>query len=154
MWLELRASGRLRALGPQWPTVDQPSQVEKEVLLDQYSSLSLSPAHVSHTTIINPFENKVWEIFFYKEVCSFVHWSSYIMFDYVLHIFVYVSWVYNSIQPDRLLSKRKKLCANKDWSKIDTVIEHKLKPCNCFPKWTEVRLGMLSTKRFWNYIYI
>ena len=25
------------------------------------------------------FENKVWEIYFYKEVCSFVHWSSYII---------------------------------------------------------------------------
>ena len=25
----------------------------------------------------------MWEIYFYKEVCSFVYWSSYIMFDYV-----------------------------------------------------------------------
>ena len=29
-----------------------------------------------HHRNINPFENKVWEIYFYKEVCSFVHWSS------------------------------------------------------------------------------
>ena len=29
------------------------------------------------------FENKMWEIYFYKEVCSFVYLSSYIMFDYV-----------------------------------------------------------------------
>ena len=29
-----------RALDPQWPTVEQPSQDEKEVLLGQYSSLS------------------------------------------------------------------------------------------------------------------
>ena len=49
----------------------------------QYSSLSPSSADLSHTTNINPFENKRWEIYFYKEVCSFVHWSSYIMFDYV-----------------------------------------------------------------------
>ena len=40
------------------------------------SSLSPSPTHFSHTTSINPFENKVWGIHFYKEVCSFVHWSS------------------------------------------------------------------------------
>ena len=38
----------LRALGPQWLTVEQPSQDEKEVLLGQYSSLSLSPAYLSH----------------------------------------------------------------------------------------------------------
>ena len=30
---ELRATGRQRALGPQWPTVEQPSQDEKEMLL-------------------------------------------------------------------------------------------------------------------------
>ena len=24
----------------------------------------------------HPFENKLWELYFYKEVCSFVHWSS------------------------------------------------------------------------------
>ena len=80
---DLRASSRQRALGLQWPTVEQPSQDEKEVLLCQYSSLFPSPAHLSHTTNINPFENKVWEIYFYKEVCSFIHWSSYIIFDYV-----------------------------------------------------------------------
>ena len=41
-----------------------------------FSSLSSSPTHLSHTININPCENKVWEIYFYKEVCSFVHWSS------------------------------------------------------------------------------
>ena len=55
---ELRASGRQRALGPQ-----QPSQDEKEVLLGQYNSLSPSPVHLSHTTNIIPFENKVGEIY-------------------------------------------------------------------------------------------
>ena len=39
------------------------------------SSLSPFPTHLSHTTNINPFENKVWEIYLYKKVCSFVHWS-------------------------------------------------------------------------------
>ena len=32
------------------------------------SSLSPSPTHLSHTTNINPFESKVWEVYFYKEV--------------------------------------------------------------------------------------
>ena len=58
--------------------------------LGQNNSLSPSPAHLSHTTNINPFQNKVREIYFYKEVSSFVHWSSYTMFDYVTHIFVYI----------------------------------------------------------------
>ena len=35
-----------------------------------------------------PFENKVREIYFYKEVFRFVHWSSFIIFDHVL------GWVY------------------------------------------------------------
>ena len=94
---ELRASGRQRALGPQWPTVEQPhSRWERSAAivrrtLGQYSSLSPSPAHLSHTTSINPFENKVWEIYFYKEVCLFVHWSSslcLIMFRIYLYMYV------------------------------------------------------------------
>ena len=39
------------------------------------SSLSPSLTHLSLTRNINPFENKVWEVYSYKEVCSFVHWS-------------------------------------------------------------------------------
>ena len=84
------ASGRQRALGPQWPTVEQPSQDEKEVLLGKYSSLSLSPAHLSHTTNITLSRIKCERLNFYKGVYSFVHRSPDIMFDYVPHIFVYV----------------------------------------------------------------
>ena len=63
------------------PRLSNSSQDEKEVLLwseelgSISSSLSPSPTHLSHTTNIHPFENKVWEIYFYEEVCSFVHWS-------------------------------------------------------------------------------
>ena len=70
------------------PRLSKMSQDEKEVLLGQYSSLSPSPAHLSHTTNINSFENKVWEIYFYKEVCSFVHWSSSLLLTMFPHIFV------------------------------------------------------------------
>ena len=72
------------------PRLSNPYQERKKVLLGQYRSLSLSPAHLSHTTNINPFENKVWEIYFYKEVCSFVHWSSslcLIMFPRYLYMY-------------------------------------------------------------------
>ena len=56
--------------------------------LDQNNSMSPSPAHLSRTTNINPFENKVWEIYFYKEVCSFVHWSSSLLLTMFPFIFV------------------------------------------------------------------
>ena len=44
----------------------------------------------SHGQEIHPFENKVWEIYFYKEVCSFVHWSSSLLLTMFQQIFVYV----------------------------------------------------------------
>ena len=73
------------------PQLSNPSQDEEEVLqwsrgehIGQYSSLSLSPTHLSHTTNITLWRIKCErDIYFYKEVCSFVYWSSYIMFDYV-----------------------------------------------------------------------
>ena len=86
---ELRASGRQRALGPQWPTVEQPSQDEKEVLLSQYSSLSPSPAHLSHTTTFTLSRIKCEIFYFYKEACSFVYWSSSLLLTMLLLIFVY-----------------------------------------------------------------
>ena len=65
------------------------------------SSLSLSPTHLLHTTNINPFENKVWERYFYKEVYSFVHWSSSLMLIMFPLIFIFVlcicMWLYNSL---------------------------------------------------------
>ena len=77
------------------PRLSNPSQDEKEVLLRSEelgsirSSLSSSPTHLSHTTNFNPFENKVWEIYFYK-VCSFVHWSSYLIMFLLIFVYVYV----------------------------------------------------------------
>ena len=87
---ELRASGRHRALGPQWSKVEQPSEDEKEVLLGQYSSLSPSPAHLSHTTNITLSRISCEILYFYEEVCSFVHWSSSLCLIMFPHIFVYV----------------------------------------------------------------
>ena len=60
------------------------------------SSLFPSPTHLSHTTNIKPFENKVWEIYFYKEVCSFVHWSRhYCWLCFRLYLYMYI---YTAIQ--------------------------------------------------------
>ena len=64
------------------PRLSSPAKTRKKSCYGQknfgsvYSSLSPSPTYLSHTTNINPFENKVWEIYFHEEVCSFVHWSS------------------------------------------------------------------------------
>ena len=78
------------------PRLSNPSQDEKDVLLWSEelgaicSSPSPSPTHLSHTTNINHFQNKVWEIYFYKEVCSFVHWSSSFCLIMFLLIFIFV----------------------------------------------------------------
>ena len=62
------------------------------------SSLSPSPTHLSHTSIINPVENEVWELYFYKEVYSFVHWSRHYCWlcfpIYLYHVYVcgYTTW--------------------------------------------------------------
>ena len=41
--------------------------------LSEYMSFN---SYITHHRNINPFENKVWEIYIFKEVCLFVHWSS------------------------------------------------------------------------------
>ena len=60
--------------------------------LGQYVAVCPRLQLTSHTpqTNINPFKNEVWEIYFYKEVCSFVHWSSSLLLTMFPRIFVYV----------------------------------------------------------------
>ena len=58
---ELRASGRQRALGPQRPTVEQPSQDEEEVLLwskELGVNIAVYPCFqlISHTQPTSPFQ--------------------------------------------------------------------------------------------------
>ena len=61
--------------GPQWPTVEQPNQDAKEVLLwsrknlGQYSSPSLSPLISLTQKKHHPLENKVWEIYILMKKC-------------------------------------------------------------------------------------
>ena len=85
-----------------WPLSDPRfsnlSQDEEEVLLWSEelgwicSCLFPSPTHLSHTTNINPFENKVWEIYLYKEVCLFVHWSQhYCWLCFCIYLYMYVA---------------------------------------------------------------
>ena len=78
-------------------------QNEEEVLLwseelgvNMWQSLSVSNSpltHNQHQPFRNPFANKVWEVYFSKEVCSVV-----IIVDYVsacICIRTVVSWLYN-----------------------------------------------------------
>ena len=51
--------------------------------LGQYVAVCPRLQLTSHTQPTSTLSNKVWEVYFYKEVCSFVHRSSYIMFEYV-----------------------------------------------------------------------
>ena len=53
------------------PRLSSPAKMRKKCCYGQKnlgsicSSLSSSPTHLSHTTNINPFENKKWEVYFY-----------------------------------------------------------------------------------------
>ena len=86
------------------PRLSNPSQDEKELLLwsEELGSIcscqSPSPAQISHTTNINPFENKVCEIYFYKEVCSFVHWSRHYVWLCNANICICIMYMYVAIQ--------------------------------------------------------
>ena len=103
----IESQQQTEGLDPQWPTVEQPSQDEKEVLLwseelwvNMWQSVPVfnSPlTHYQHQPFRNPFENNVWEVyFFHKEVCSFVHWSHQYV-DYV-SAYIYIMYVYVAIQ--------------------------------------------------------
>ena len=96
---------RLRAVVLSDPRLSNPSQDAKEVLSGflkamvkrrSWVNIAVCPcphSSLTHHRNINPLENKVWEIYFYKEVCLFVHWSSSFMFDYVSACIC--MWLYN-----------------------------------------------------------
>ena len=92
----VRASSRQRAWALSDPRLSSPARMQKKCYYGHRnfgsicSSLSPSPTYLSYTRNINPFENKVWEIYFYKEVCSFVHWSSSLLLTMFLRIFIYM----------------------------------------------------------------
>ena len=96
--LRCRSESQLQTegLGPQWPTVEQPSQeCERSVVIvrrtwGQYVAVCSRLQIPSHTQETFPFENKVCEVYFYKEVCPFVHWSSSLLLTMFPLIFVYV----------------------------------------------------------------
>ena len=98
---EVRTRGRQKALGPQWPTVEQPQAkmwqkccYGRRRTWSQYSSLSPSPTHLSHTTNITLSRIKCERYIFIKKcIRSFieVHILCLIMF-----LLIFVLQLYNS----------------------------------------------------------
>ena len=76
----VRISSRQRACGPQWPMVEQTqprwgrsAAIVVRRILGQNNSLSPSSTHLPHTTNITRSRIKCERLYFYKEICSFVH---------------------------------------------------------------------------------
>ena len=102
VWVAVRGSEnqlQTESLGPQWPSVEQLSRMRKKCCYSQRNlrSLCCSPSRLHltfHTQPFrNPFENKVWKVYFSKEVCSFVT-----IVDFVsacIRICIVVSRLYN-----------------------------------------------------------
>ena len=92
------------------PRLSNPSQDEKEVLLwsEELGSICSSPfpspTHLWHTININPFENKVWEIYFYIKTCvrSFIEVRNYVWLcsAYIcicIRLYNSYTWRYNEV---------------------------------------------------------
>ena len=99
----VRASARQRAWALRAP-VEQLSRMRKkccynteELGANIWQSVPVSNSlltYKKHQPFRNPFENKVWEVYFSKEVCSFV-----IIVDYgsvCICICIVVSWLHNT----------------------------------------------------------
>ena len=92
----VRTSSRQRAWALSDPRLSNPAKMRKKYCWVQNNSPSLSQL-ISHTQQPSTFlKIKCERLYFYKEACSFVHWSSYIIGWLFLHIFVFVLWLYNT----------------------------------------------------------
>ena len=91
----VRASGRLRALGPQWPTVEQPSQNASAAMvrrtLGQYVAVCPRLQLTSHTQPTSTLSRIKCEryIFIKKCVCSFIEVRHYFLLCFRLYMYVY-----------------------------------------------------------------
>ena len=77
------------ATKPRW---ERNAAMVKRRTWGQYSSLSPSPAHLSHKTTITLSRIKCERLYFYEEVCSFVHWrSSLLLIMFRIYLYMYVA---------------------------------------------------------------
>ena len=106
------------------PTVEQPqprwgrSTAMVRRTWGQNNSLSLSPTYLSHTTTITLSRIKCERLYFYKESCSFVHWSSSLLLTIFPLIFVLCicMWLYNSMS--KWVNMKKRIYILSKWFKI------------------------------------
>ena len=76
------------------PRLSNPAKMRKKYCGSICSSLSPSPVHLSHTTNITLSRIKCERYIFYKEVCSFVHWSRrcvWLCFCIYLYMYMYAA---------------------------------------------------------------
>ena len=85
------------------PRLSNPAKMRKKCCYGrrrtwgQNSSLSPSPTHLSHTSNITLSRIKCERLFFYKEVCSFVHWSSSLyLIMFRIYLLMYVTILCNT----------------------------------------------------------
>ena len=102
-----------RGLGSSGPPVEQPGRMRKEVLLKtEKLGVNLlqsvqSPSHLSPRPFRNPFatiSNKVWEVYFSKEVCSFV-----IIVDFVsacICVWLYMYYGHATLETEELRTQK------------------------------------------------
>ena len=79
-----------------WPPVEQPSRMRRKCCYSQCAGWGQyvaffvqSPTHLSHNNHFVTLSNKVWEVYFSKELCPFV----FIVLTMFLHAFEYVTWL-------------------------------------------------------------
>ena len=98
---ELRASSRQRALGPQWPTVAQPSQDEKEVLQwseEFWVKITVSPrlqltSHTQPTSTLLRIKCEGY-IFIKKCIHSFIEVRHYCWLCLRIYLYMYMYYAY------------------------------------------------------------
>ena len=85
---------RLSNPKPRW---ERNAAMVKRRTWGQYSSLSPSPAHLSHTTAITLLRIKCERLYSYKEVCLFIYWSRHHIWLRSTYICICILIVYNII---------------------------------------------------------
>ena len=88
---------RLRTQALREPRLSSPARMRKKCCYGQKNSgsicskLSPSPTHLSHTTNINPFENNVWEVYFFIMKCvrSFIEVRLLCWLCFRLYLYMY-----------------------------------------------------------------
>ena len=87
------------------PRLSNPAKMRKKYCWVNIAVCPCLHSPLTHKTNINPFENKVWEIYFYKEVCSFVYWSRdycWLCFRIYLNMYVAIQQQFGFLQFFRL----------------------------------------------------